>query len=57
MQVLTAALATFRTQTAQGSPDWTGLMAGTGLSMLPPLVLLALLGRQIVTSLQHAGMK
>lgn len=57
VQVLTAALATFRTQSPQGSPDWTGLMAGTSLSMLPPLLLLLVMGRQIVTSLQHSGGK
>lgn len=57
VQVLTAALATFRTQTPQGSPDWTGLMAGNGLSMLPPLLLLLIMGRQIVASLQHSGGK
>ncbi|WP_407541728.1 carbohydrate ABC transporter permease (plasmid) [Deinococcus radiomollis] len=57
VQVLTAALATFRTQSPQGSPDWTGLMAGTSLSMLPPLLLLLIMGRQIVTSLQHSGGK
>ena len=57
VQVLTAALATYRTQSPQGSPDWTGLMAGTSLSMLPPLLLLLIMGRQIVTSLQHSGGK
>ncbi|WP_407572660.1 carbohydrate ABC transporter permease [Deinococcus altitudinis] len=57
VQVLTAALATFRTQSPQGSPDWTGLMAGNGLSMLPPLLLLLIMGRQIVASLQHSGGK
>ena len=29
VRVLTVALGIFRSQTPQGSPDWTGLMAGT----------------------------
>ncbi len=57
VRVLTVALQFFRTQTPQGAPDWTGLMAGTFLSIIPVFILLIVLGRQVVNSLQFSGLK
>ncbi|HUX50465.1 MAG TPA: carbohydrate ABC transporter permease [Spirochaetia bacterium] len=57
VRVLTAALAIFQTQTPQGSPDWTGLMTGTALSMIPSILFLLIAGRKVVESLQFSGLK
>ncbi|RIH87978.1 L-arabinose transport system permease protein AraQ [Calidithermus roseus] len=57
MQVLTVALKMFQSQTPQGSPDWTGLMAATFLAIIPVFILLVVLGRQVVESLQFSGLK
>ncbi len=57
VRVLTAALVTFQAQTPQGSPDWTGLMAGTALGMIPPIIILLLAGRRVVESLQFSGLR
>lgn len=57
VRVLTAALAKFQTQTPQGQPDWTGLMAGTALSMVPSVLFLVIAGRRVVESLQFSGLK
>lgn len=57
VRVLTVALQFFRTQTPQGLPDWTGLMAGTFLSIIPVFILLIVLGRQVINSLQFSGLK
>lgn len=57
VRVLTVALAIFRSQTPQGAPDWTGLMAGTIISMLPTLFLFMLLGRRVVNNIQFTGFK
>ena len=54
---LAVALAEFQSQTGQGQPDWTGLMAAVMLSIIPILFLLAFFGRRIVESLQTSGMK
>jgi multiple sugar transport system permease protein len=55
--LLTVALKQFQSQTPQGSPDWTGLMAATFLAVVPIFVLLLLLGRRVVESLQFSGIK
>jgi multiple sugar transport system permease protein len=57
MQVLPVALQAFKSQTPQGQPDWTGLMAATAITVLPTLVLLVTLGRQVVESVQFSGGK
>lgn len=57
VRVLAVALADFQSQTGQGQPDWTGLMAAVMLSTLPMLALLIFFGRRIVESLQTSGMK
>lgn len=56
-RVLTVALGVFRSQTPQGAPDWTGLMAATILSMLPTFVMFAILGRRVINSIQFSGIK
>src|SRR5262249_20315109 len=56
-QVLTVALQTFKSQTPQGQPDWTGLMAAAVIAMLPTLVLLVAFGRRVIESVQYSGGK
>lgn len=56
-QVLTVALQTFKSQTPQGQPDWTGLMAATVVAVLPVVALLAVFGRRVIESVQHSGGK
>jgi multiple sugar transport system permease protein len=57
LRVLTVALQQFKANQPSGPPDWTGLMAGTFLSIVPVFVLLVLLGRRVVESLQFSGSK
>ncbi|MCB0046333.1 MAG: carbohydrate ABC transporter permease [Caldilineaceae bacterium] len=57
VRVLTVALGIFRTQTPQGAPDWTGLMAGTTLAIIPTFIIFMLLGRKILDSIQFTGFK
>ncbi|GIV76979.1 MAG: sugar ABC transporter permease [Litorilinea sp.] len=57
VRVLTVALGIFRSQTPQGAPDWTGLMAGTTLSIIPTFIIFLLLGRRILDSIQFTGFK
>ncbi|MFC5848184.1 carbohydrate ABC transporter permease [Deinococcus petrolearius] len=54
---LPVALQVFKTQTPQGTPDWTGLMAGTFVAILPVFLLLVVLGRRVVESLAFSGTK
>ena len=56
-RVLTVALGVFLQQSPNTRPDWTGLMAGSTLSVLPVLLLLVLLGRRLVQSLNFSGIK
>lgn len=56
-QVLTVALQAFQSQSPQGQPDWTGLMAATAITLLPTIVLLVALGRRVVESVQFSGGK
>lgn len=56
-QVLPVALQTFKTQTPQGQPDWTGLMAATTITVLPTILLLVAFGRKVVESVQFSGGK
>ncbi|MDX2006472.1 MAG: carbohydrate ABC transporter permease [Meiothermus sp.] len=56
-QVLTVALKAFQSQSPQGGADWTGIMAATTLAIIPVIVLLVVLGRQVVESLQFSGVK
>lgn len=57
VRVLTVALSVFRSQTPAGSPDWTGLMAGTLLAALPIMLIFIFAGRRIATSIQFTGVK
>jgi multiple sugar transport system permease protein len=57
LQVLPVALQTFKTQTPEGQPDWTGLMAAATIALLPTLVLLVGFGRRVVESVQFSGGK
>jgi multiple sugar transport system permease protein len=57
VRVLTVALGIFRSQTPQGAPDWTGLMAGALIAAVPVLVLFIFFGRKIVDSIQFTGGK
>ena len=56
-QVLTVALQAFQSQSPQGQPDWTGLMAATAITLLPTIILLVFLGRRVVESVQFSGGK
>ncbi|MBK8024398.1 MAG: carbohydrate ABC transporter permease [Chloroflexi bacterium] len=57
VRVLTVALNVFKSQTPQGSPDWTGLMAGTVVSIVPTILLFLFFGRRVVDSIQFSGFK
>ena len=57
VRVLTVALAIFKSQTPQGAPDWTGLMAATLLSVMPTVLVFLFLGRRVVNSIQFTGFK
>jgi|SRR5579859_863646 len=57
VRMLTVALGIFQSQTPQGSPDWTGLMAGTLVSIVPTLLLFFVFGRKVVDSVQFSGFK
>ena len=57
LQVLPVALQVFKSQTPQGQPDWTGLMAAASIAVLPTVLLLVVLGRRVVESVQFSGGK
>ena len=57
VRVLTVALGIFRSQTPQGSPDWSGLMAATLVAALPIVILFLVLGKRIVNSIGFSGIK
>lgn len=56
-QVLPVALQSFKSQTPQGQPDWTGLMAATAITLMPTILLLLAFGRRVVESVQFTGGK
>ena len=56
-RVLTVALGVFLQQSPNTQPDWTGLMAGSTLSVLPVLILLIFLAKRLVQSLNFSGIK
>jgi multiple sugar transport system permease protein len=56
-RVLTVALGVFRSQTPQGSPDWSGLMAAVLVAALPLLIVFFFFAKRIVNSIGFSGMK
>lgn len=56
-RVLTVALQRFQAQSPNTSPDWTGLMAAATVTVIPVFIVLLLLGRQLVQSLNFSGGK
>ncbi len=54
---LPVALQVFKNQTPQGSVDWSGLMAGSFIAIIPVFILLIVLGRRVVESLAFSGTK
>lgn len=56
-KVLTVGLSTFLAQSPNGAVDWSGLMAGSLLTILPVIALLMIFGRKLVGSLQFNGIK
>jgi multiple sugar transport system permease protein len=57
VRVLTVALGVFRSQTPQGAPDWSGLMAGTAMAIVPTFLIFLVAGRKILDSIQFTGFK
>jgi len=57
VRVLTVALGIFRSQTPQGAPDWSGLMAGTSLAIIPIIILFVSFGKKIINSLGYMGFR
>ena len=57
VRVLTVALNIFKSQQPSGAPDWSGLMAGTFLAIIPVLVLYLFVGRRVIDSIQFTGFK
>lgn len=57
VRVLTVGLAVFRSQTPQGAPDWTGLMAAALISIVPTVLIFVVLGRRVIDSIQFGGFK
>ncbi len=57
LRTLTVALGVFRSQTPQGQPDWSGLMAGTVLAIIPAFIIYAFLGKKIINSIQFSGFR
>ena len=57
-RVITVALGVFRSQNpSQGAPDWSALMAAAILAIIPVVLLLVFLGRQLLNSIQFSGIK
>lgn len=57
VRTLTVALGVYLQQSPNTQPDWTGLMAGSTLSVIPVVILLVFLGKRIVDSLNFTGIK
>lgn len=57
VRVLTVGLGVFKSQSPQGAPDWSGLMAATLISALPVLLLVIVFGKKIVNSIGFSGIK
>jgi multiple sugar transport system permease protein len=57
VRVLTVGLGVFRSQSPQGAPDWSGLMAATLIAALPVLLLFFAFGKRVVNSIGFSGIK
>lgn len=57
VRMLTVALSVFRSQTPQGAPDWTGLMAAAAVSIIPSVLIFVFFGRKVIDSIQFSGGK
>lgn len=56
-RVLTVALGAFQSQSPQGGPDWSGLMAATLVAALPMIVLFAVFAKRIINNIGFNGIK
>ncbi|MHC6222189.1 carbohydrate ABC transporter permease [Arthrobacter sp. MMS24-S77] len=57
VRVLTVGLGVFKSQSPQGAPDWSGLMAATLVAALPVLLLFIAFGKKVVNSIGFSGIK
>jgi multiple sugar transport system permease protein len=57
VRVLTVGLGVFKSQSPQGAPDWSGLMAATLVAALPVLLLFIAFGKRVVNSIGFSGIK
>ena len=57
LRTLTVALGVFRSQTPQGQPDWSGMMAGTVLAIIHAFIIYEILGKKIINSIQFSGFR
>ena len=57
LRTLTVALGVFRSQTPQGQPDWSGMMAGTMLASIPAMIIYCFVGKKIVNSIGFNGFR
>ena len=53
----TVGLGVFKSQSPQGAPDWSGLMAATLIAALPVLLLFIAFGKRVVNSIGFSGIK
>ncbi|MCO5972884.1 carbohydrate ABC transporter permease [Actinoallomurus soli] len=56
-RVLTVGLGIFLQQSPNTAPDWTGLMAGSVLTVIPVGLLMVFFGRRLVESMNFTGIK
>lgn len=56
-RVLTVGLRIFLAQSPSTSPDWSGLMAATTLTVIPVVIILAVFGKKMIGSIQLGGFK
>ncbi|MFD5142464.1 carbohydrate ABC transporter permease [Streptomyces sp. NPDC058401] len=57
IRLMTAAIGILQQSGPNTSPDWTGLMAASILTVLPVLLLLLIFGRRLVESISFTGVK
>ncbi|BCW40271.1 sugar ABC transporter permease [Arthrobacter sp. StoSoilB3] len=57
IRVLTVGLSVFKSQSPQGAPDWSGLMAATIVAAVPILILFLAFGKKVVNSIGFSGIK